>query len=95
MASIPLPRYSFPETDHAADRRAQQRPTQPVTDRFDRHVSYVRISVTDRCDFRRVSWMSEQMTLLPRAEVLTLEELAPVARAFVELGVTKIRLTGE
>jgi len=57
-------------------------------------VNYVRISVTDRCDFRCVYCMSETMTFLPRAEVLSLEEILFVARAFTELGVTKIRLTG-
>lgn len=65
-----------------------------LIDRFNRHVTYVRISVTDRCDFRCVYCMAEEMQFLPRAQVLTLEELALVARAFVELGVTKIRLTG-
>jgi len=65
-----------------------------LIDRFDRHVNYVRISVTDRCDFRCVYCMSEAMTFLPRAEVLSLEEILLVARAFTELGVTKIRLTG-
>jgi GTP 3',8-cyclase len=66
----------------------------PLLDRFGRHVTYVRLSVTDRCDFRCVYCMAEQMQFLPRSEVLTLEELALVGRAFVELGVTKIRLTG-
>jgi cyclic pyranopterin phosphate synthase len=65
-----------------------------LIDDFGRRVNYVRISVTDRCDFRCVYCMSEEMTFLPRAQVLTLEELAMVARAFVELGVEKIRLTG-
>ncbi len=65
-----------------------------LIDRFNRHVTYVRISVTDRCDFRCVYCMSEEMTFLPRAQILSLEELLQVARAFVELGVTKIRLTG-
>lgn len=65
-----------------------------LIDDFNRRVSYVRISVTDRCDFRCVYCMSEEMTFLPRAQVLTLEELAMVARAFVELGVEKVRLTG-
>lgn len=65
-----------------------------LIDDFGRRVNYVRISVTDRCDFRCVYCMSEEMTFLPRAQVLTLEELATVARAFVELGVEKIRLTG-
>ncbi|WP_192036833.1 GTP 3',8-cyclase MoaA [Halomonas sp. YLGW01] len=67
---------------------------QELIDDFGRRVSYVRISVTDRCDFRCVYCMSEEMTFLPRAQVLTLEELEMVARAFVELGVEKIRLTG-
>ena len=71
----------------------QDLPTQLI-DTFGRHVTYVRISVTDRCDFRCVYCMAEEMTFLPRSQVLSLEELASVARAFVELGVTKIRLTG-
>ena len=65
-----------------------------LIDRFGRRVDYVRISVTDRCDFRCVYCMSEAMTFLPRAEVLSLEEIVFIARAFTELGVTKIRLTG-
>jgi len=65
-----------------------------LIDDFGRRVRYVRISVTDRCDFRCVYCMSEEMTFLPRAQVLTLEELALVARAFVEMGVEKVRLTG-
>ena len=65
-----------------------------LIDNYQRSVRYVRISVTDRCDFRCVYCMSEEMTFLPRAQVLTLEELAQVARAFIELGVEKIRLTG-
>ncbi|HEX5513149.1 MAG TPA: GTP 3',8-cyclase MoaA [Gammaproteobacteria bacterium] len=65
-----------------------------LIDRFGRHVNYVRLSVTDRCDFRCVYCMSEQMTFLPRAQVLTLEELALLGRAFSELGVSKIRITG-
>ena len=65
-----------------------------LVDRFGRHVTYVRISVTDRCDFRCVYCMAEDMTFLPRARVLTLEELATLGRAFTELGVTKLRITG-
>ncbi len=65
-----------------------------LVDRFGRHVTYVRISVTDRCDFRCVYCMSERITFLPRAQVLTLEELAFIAGAFTGLGVHKIRLTG-
>ncbi len=65
-----------------------------LVDRFGRHVTYVRLSVTDRCDFRCVYCMSEDMTFLPRARVLTLEELAALGRAFTDLGVNKIRITG-
>ncbi len=65
-----------------------------LQDRFGRQVTYVRLSVTDRCDFRCVYCMAEQMTFLPRAQVLSLEEIALIGRAFVELGVHKIRLTG-
>lgn len=65
-----------------------------LIDKFNRRVDYVRISVTDRCDFRCVYCMSEEMTFLPREQVLTLEEIAFIARAFTELGVSKIRLTG-
>ncbi|RDB41833.1 GTP 3',8-cyclase MoaA [Halomonas sp. DQ26W] len=65
-----------------------------LIDDFGRRVSYVRISVTDRCDFRCVYCMSEEMTFLPRAQILTLEELGMVGRAFVEMGVEKVRLTG-
>ena len=65
-----------------------------LIDRFGREVTYVRISVTDRCDFRCVYCMSEDMNFVPRARVLTLEEISELAHAFVELGVTKIRITG-
>ena len=69
-------------------------PQAPLTDRFGRTVNYVRLSVTDRCDFRCVYCMAEEMTFLPRQQVLTLEEIARVARTFVDLGTEKIRLTG-
>ncbi|MCE8052085.1 GTP 3',8-cyclase MoaA [Halomonas daqingensis] len=65
-----------------------------LIDGFGRSVRYVRLSVTDRCDFRCVYCMAEEMTFLPRARLLTLEEIAALSRAFVELGVEKIRLTG-
>ncbi len=65
-----------------------------LIDRFSRRINYVRLSVTDRCDFRCVYCMSERMAFLPRARVLTLEELAILGRAFVDLGVRKIRITG-
>ncbi|MDG4595366.1 MAG: GTP 3',8-cyclase MoaA [Candidatus Contendobacter sp.] len=66
----------------------------PLTDRFGRQIRYVRLSVTDRCDLRCVYCMSERMTFLPRARVLTLEELALLGRTFVELGASKLRVTG-
>lgn len=65
-----------------------------LIDNFQRRVSYVRLSVTDRCDFRCVYCMAEDMQFLPRAQILSLEEIARLAQAFVALGVNKIRLTG-
>ncbi len=65
-----------------------------LVDRFGRTVDYIRLSVTDRCDFRCVYCMAEDMTFVPRAEVLSLEELYRVGAAFAALGVKKIRLTG-
>ncbi len=65
-----------------------------LTDRFGRTVDYVRISVTDRCDFRCVYCMEPDTQFVPRAEILTLEEFELIARAFVALGVDKIRITG-
>ena len=65
-----------------------------VIDPFGRAISYVRISVTDRCDFRCVYCMAEDMTFLPKSEILSLEELDRVCSAFVSLGVRKLRLTG-
>jgi GTP 3',8-cyclase len=65
-----------------------------LIDRFGRHVTYVRLSVTDRCDLRCIYCMSEKMTFLPRQQLLTLEEIARLGRCFSELGVTKLRVTG-
>ncbi len=65
-----------------------------LVDRFGRTVDYLRISITDRCDFRCLYCMAEEMTFLPRAQILTLEEIEFIASAFIELGVTKIRMTG-
>ena len=70
------------------------RPPTQLIDRFGRKVDYLRISITDRCDFRCVYCMAEEMTFLPRAEVLSLEEIYQIAQAFTELGVKKIRITG-
>lgn len=71
-------------------------PTQSnqLIDQFGRTVDYIRLSITDRCDFRCVYCMSEDMTFLPRNEVLSLEECARLVKIFVQLGVTKVRITG-
>ncbi|WP_375177371.1 GTP 3',8-cyclase MoaA [Marinobacter mobilis] len=69
-------------------------PQAKLTDRFGRTIDYVRLSVTDRCDFRCVYCMAEDMTFLPRQQVLTLEEIARLAQTFISLGTEKIRLTG-
>ena len=68
--------------------------TTQLIDGFDRTISYLRLSVTDRCDFRCQYCMAETMQFLPRAEVLSIEELLRTARLFTELGVKKIRITG-
>jgi len=65
-----------------------------LIDPFGRQINYLRLSVTDRCDFRCVYCMAEDMTFLPRGQVLSLEELSLIAKAFVNLGISKIRLTG-
>lgn len=65
-----------------------------LIDRFGRHVNYVRISVTDRCDLRCVYCMDEEMEFVPRAQLLSLEEISTIGRCFVELGVKKLRITG-
>ena len=72
---------------------AEKTPTQLI-DSFDRRIDYVRLSVTDRCDFRCTYCMAEEMTFLPRSKVLSLEEIARIAGVFVQLGVAKLRVTG-
>jgi cyclic pyranopterin phosphate synthase len=73
-------------------RGATARP--PLVDTFGRAISYLRVSVTDRCDYRCVYCMSEHMTFLPKADLLSLEELDRLCSAFVARGVRKLRLTG-
>jgi GTP 3',8-cyclase len=68
--------------------------TPKLIDQFGRTVDYIRLSITDRCDFRCVYCMSEDMTFLPRDEVLSLEECARLVKIFVDLGVSKVRITG-
>ena len=76
----------------------KKKPSAPVVgqlvDSFGRAITYVRLSVTDRCDLRCVYCMAEHMTFLPRSEVLSIEELALLGQAFCELGVSKLRITG-
>ncbi|WP_236897032.1 GTP 3',8-cyclase MoaA [Devosia sp. SL43] len=69
-------------------------PARPLIDRYGRHISYLRISVTDRCDFRCVYCMAEDMTFLPKKDVLSFEEIEAIATAFIDRGTTRIRLTG-
>src|SRR5215218_5249119 len=66
----------------------------PLIDPFQRAITYLRVSVTDRCDFRCVYCMSEHMSFLPKADLLTLEELDRLCSGFVARGVRKLRLTG-
>ncbi len=68
--------------------------TTPLIDPFQRPISYLRLSVTDRCDFRCTYCMSEDMTFLPKRDLLTLEELDRISTAFIRLGVEKLRITG-
>src|SRR5665647_793249 len=72
---------------------AGERP-RPLIDPFARAITYLRVSVTDRCDFRCVYCMSEHMTFLPKADLLSLEELDRLCSAFIVKGVSKLRLTG-
>jgi GTP 3',8-cyclase len=68
--------------------------TAPLIDPFARAISYLRVSVTDRCDFRCVYCMAENMTFLPKADLLTLEELDRICSTFIRMGVQKLRITG-
>src|SRR5574343_1683225 len=65
-----------------------------LLDKYGRRITYVRLSITDRCDFRCTYCMAEEMTFLPRDQVMSLEECLRVARVFVGLGVNKLRITG-
>ncbi len=67
---------------------------QPLIDQFQRRITYLRLSVTDRCDLRCAYCMPERMVFLPRAEMLSLEELHKLALGFIARGITKLRLTG-
>jgi len=77
-----------------AQNRFDMQAAAPMVDPFGRHVSYLRVSVTDRCDLRCVYCMAENMTFLPKKDLLTLEELDRLCTVFVAKGVRKLRLTG-
>jgi cyclic pyranopterin phosphate synthase len=68
--------------------------SRPLVDRFGRQITYLRVSVTDRCDFRCVYCMAEDMTFLPKRDILSFEEIDTIVSAFVARGVRKVRLTG-
>ena len=68
--------------------------TKDLIDPFERRINYLRVSVTDRCDFRCQYCMSEKMTFLPKSEVLSLEELDRICSNFIEMGIKKLRVTG-
>lgn len=80
---------AFPE-----NAQEQARPMPPLVDPFGRRIDYLRISVTDRCDFRCTYCMSENMTFLPKKDLLSLEELERLTIAFIQRGVKRLRLTG-
>src|SRR5499433_2342000 len=81
----------MPRSELELDRAAHPA---PLVDPFGRATTYLRVSVTDRCDFRCVYCMSENMSFLPKADILSLEELDRLCSAFVARGVRKLRLTG-
>lgn len=82
----------FSPPPQTSDKAAASEPA--LVDPFGRHVSYLRVSVTDRCDFRCVYCMSEHMSFLPKKDLLTLEELDRLCSAFISKGVRKLRITG-
>jgi cyclic pyranopterin phosphate synthase len=83
MSMLLTPQDDFVATD-----------TRPLVDRYGRHITYLRVSVTDRCDFRCVYCMAEDMQFMPRSEILSFEEIDTIVAAFVARGVKRVRLTG-
>src|SRR5436305_5579721 len=80
--------------EHMGFERAASIKPAPLIDPFQRAITYLRVSVTDRCDFRCVYCMAEDMTFLPKQDLLSLEELDRLCSAFIAKGVRKLRLTG-
>jgi cyclic pyranopterin phosphate synthase len=93
-AETAMPNLPEFRSDRGYDAVSRTPAAAAMVDSFARPIDYVRISVTDRCDLRCIYCMSEHMTFLPRAQVLTIEELDRLCSAFVALGVRKLRLTG-
>ena len=94
---ISIKQASTPMTQHAATldlERTRRGGGDALVDPFGRAITYLRVSVTDRCDFRCVYCMAEDMTFLPKADLLSLEELDRLCSVFIEKGVCKLRLTG-
>lgn len=83
-----------PKTSQMLTEQGSKKIIPSLIDQFGRKVDYIRLSITDRCDFRCVYCMGEDMQFLPRDEVLSLEECARLVKAFVSLGVSKVRITG-
>jgi cyclic pyranopterin phosphate synthase len=94
MRYIVFMTVAFPPPADSQPTSFQPAATAPLVDPFGRHVNYIRVSVTDRCDFRCVYCMAEDMDFLPKRDLLTLEELDRLCSAFVARGTKKIRLTG-
>ncbi len=91
------PEATLPELQHfrpTTSRASASHPEGTLVDKYGRRITYVRLSITDRCDFRCTYCMAEEMTFLPRSEVMSLEECLRVAGVFVGLGVNKLRITG-
>jgi cyclic pyranopterin phosphate synthase len=82
------------QIDLAAARAIAPKPCTPLADGFCRTVRYLRVSVTDRCDFRCTDCMADRVQFLPRHDLLSLEELDRLCTAFIRLGETKLRATG-
>jgi len=87
------PLAAVPSAFHPTTARAPKA-SGTLSDRFGRRITYIRLSVTDRCDFRCTYCMAEEMVFLPRDEILSLEECLRLVRIFAEQGVTKVRITG-
>lgn len=85
---------AFPDLAPLMNTTALQHPNGTLVDRYGRKITYLRLSITDRCDFRCTYCMGEEMTFLPRHQVMSLEECLRIASVFVELGVNKLRITG-